>query len=48
MVWDRENYIKEAEIQLGDSDVYEDVPDYLEPLISTIHRTIRKLGEKEI
>ena len=23
VVWDRENYIKEAEKQLGDSDVYE-------------------------
>ena len=39
-VWDREDYIKEAEKQLGDSDVYEEIPDDPEPLISTIHRTI--------
>ena len=47
MVWDREDYIKEAEKQLGDSDVYEEIPDDPEPLISTIHRTekIRKRGD---
>ena len=48
MVWDREDYIKEAEKQLGDSDVYEEVPDDSEPLISTIHREkekIRKTGD---
>ena len=39
-VWDREDYIKEAEKQLGDIDVYEEIPDDPEPLISTIHRTI--------
>ena len=46
VVWDREDYIKEAEKQLGDSDVYEEVPDYPEPLISTIHRTIEKIMER--
>ena len=40
VVWDREDYIKEAEKHLGDSDVYEEVPDDPEPLISIIHRTI--------
>ena len=48
VVWDRDDYIKEAEKQLGDSDVYEEVPDNPEPLISTIHRTkekIRKRGD---
>ena len=42
LVWDREDYIKEVEKQLGDSDVYEEVPDDSEPAISTIHRTIKK------
>ena len=42
MVWDREDYIKKTEKQLGDSDVYEEVPDDPEPVISTIHRTIEK------
>ena len=43
VVWDREDYIKEAEKQLGDNDVYEDVP---EPLLSTIHRTIEKIWKR--
>ena len=43
VVWDREDYIKETEKQLGDSDVFEEVPDYPEPLISSIHRTIEKI-----
>ena len=41
VVWDREDYIKQAEKQLGDSDVYEKIPDDSEPLISTIHKTRR-------
>ena len=46
VVWDREDYIKEAEKQLGDSDVYEEVPDDPEPLISTIYRTIEKIRKR--
>ena len=46
MVWNRDDYIKEAEKQLGDSDVYEEVPDDHEPLISTIHRTIAKIRKR--
>ena len=46
VVWDREDYIKEAEKQLEDSDVYEEVPDDPEPLISTIHRTIEKIRKR--
>ena len=34
VVWDREDYIKEAGKQLGDSDVYKKVHDNPEPLIS--------------
>ena len=40
VVWDREDYIKEVEKQLGDSDVYEEVPGDPEPLVSTIQKTI--------
>ena len=43
VVWDREDYIKEAGKQLGDSEVYEKVPDELEPLVGTINGTIEKL-----
>ena len=46
MVRDREDYIKEAKKQLGDSDVHEEVPNDPEPLISTIHRTIEKIGKR--
>ena len=46
VVLEREDYIKEAEKQFGDSDVYEEVPDDLEPLISTIHRTIEKIRKR--
>ena len=46
MVGDREDYIKEVEKQLGDSDVYEEVPDDSEALISTIHRTIEKIRKR--
>ena len=46
VVWDREDYIKEAEKQLGDSDVYEEVPDDPEPLVSTIHKTIEKIRKR--
>ena len=43
----KEEYLKEAEKQLGDSNVYEEVPNASERLISTIHRTkeiIKKRG----
>ena len=46
VVWDREDYIKKAEKQLGDSDVYDEVPDDPEPLISTIDRTIEKIRKR--
>ena len=42
VVWDREDYIKEAEKQLGDSDVYEEVPGDPELVIITINKTIKK------
>ena len=47
VVWDREDYIKKAEKQLQDSNVYEEVPDDPEPLISTIHKTIEKIRKRE-
>ena len=46
VVWDREDYIKEAEKQLGDSDVYEEAPHDPESLISTIHRTIEEIRKR--
>ena len=46
MVSDRDDYIKEVEKQLGDSDVSEEVSDDPEPLISTIHTTIEKIRKR--
>ena len=46
VVWDREDYIKEAKKQPGDGDVYEEVPDDPGPLISTIHKTIEKIRKR--
>ena len=43
VVWDRDDYIKEAEKQLGDKEIYEEVCNDLEPLISTIHNAIEKI-----
>ena len=45
-VWNREDYIKEAEKQPADSDVCEEVPDDPEPLISTIQRPIEKIRKR--
>ena len=42
----RKNYLKKAEKQLGDSDVYEEVSDDPEPLITTIHRPIEKIRKR--
>ena len=47
VVSDREDYIKEAEKQLGDGNVSEEIPDDPEPLIRTIHRTIEKIRKRE-
>ena len=38
--------MKRAEKQLGDSDIYEEVSDDPEPLISTIHKTIEKIRKR--
>ena len=44
VVWDRKDYIKEAEKQLGDRDIYEETCNDPGPLIRTIHKVIRKRG----
>lgn len=38
VVWEKEDYINEVEKQVRNSDVYEEVPDGLVPLISTTHK----------
>ena len=46
VVWDRDDYIKEAEDQLGDKDIYEEVCNDPGPLISTIHEAIEKIRKR--
>ena len=46
VVWDRDNYIKEAEDQLGEKDIYEEVCNDPRPLISTIHEAIKKIRKR--
>ena len=45
-VWDREDYIKEAEKQLGYKDIYEEVCNDPEPFVSTIHKAIEKIRKR--
>ena len=48
-VWDKEDYIKEAEEQLGGEEVYEEVSNGATSLLKTINAVIakvRKRGEK--
>ena len=46
VVYDREDYIKKREKQLGVSNVNEEVPDDPESFISTIHTTLEKIRKK--
>ena len=46
IVWDRDDYNKEAEEQLGDKNIYEEVCNDPGPLISTIHETIEKIRKR--
>ena len=46
VVWDRYDYIKETENQLGDKDNYEEICNDPGPLISTIHEAIEKIRKR--
>ena len=46
VVWDREDYIKEAEKQLGDEEVYEEVSNDAAPLLKTINGVIAKIKKR--
>ena len=45
-MWDREDYIKEAEKQLGDEEVYEEVSNDAAPLLKTINGVIAKIRKR--
>ena len=46
IVWDREDYIKDAEKQLGDEKVYEKVSNDTAPLLKTINEIITKIRKR--
>ena len=46
VVWDREDYIKEAEKQLGDQEVYEEVSNNAAPVLKTINGVIAKIRKR--
>ena len=46
VVWDRDDYIQEAEKQLGDKEIYEEVSNDPQPLIDTIHRAVEKIRKR--
>ena len=46
VVWDREEYIKEAENQLGDNNIYEEVPNDAKPLMNIILNTLENICKR--
>ena len=46
VVWDRENYVKEAENQLGDTNIYEEVSNDARPLMNIILNTLENIRKK--
>ena len=46
VVWDRDDYIQEAEKQLGDNEIYEEISNDPQLLIDTIHRVVRKIRKR--
>ena len=44
--WDRDDYIKEAENQLGDTSIYEEVPNDAKPLMDIILNTLEKIRKR--
>ena len=45
-LWDIEYFIKEAEKQLGDEEVYEEVSNDVAPLLKTINTVIAKIRKQ--
>ena len=45
-MWDREDYIKDLQKQLGDEEVYEKVSNNAAPLLKTINEVIAKIRKR--
>ena len=46
VIWDKEDYLKEAEEQLSCKEMYEEVTDDPSPIIETMHRTLEKIRKR--
>ena len=46
VVWDRQDYIKGAVNQLGDTDIYEEIPNDAKPLINLILDTLENICKR--
>ena len=46
VVWDREDYIKEAENQLGDTHIYEEVPNDAKLIMNIILKTLENIHKR--
>ena len=46
IAWDREDYVKEADKQLGDEQVYEEVSNDAAPLLKAINEVIAKIRKR--
>ena len=46
VVWDRDDYIQEAEKQVGDKEVYEEVSNEPQTLSDTIHIAVEKIRKR--
>ena len=43
VIWDKEDYLKEAEEQLSCKEIYDEVTDDPPLIIETMHRTLEKI-----
>ena len=48
VVWDRDDYIQEAEKQLRDKEIYEELSNDPQPLIDTIHSAVEKIRRGDL
>ena len=46
VIWDKEDYLKEAEEQLSCKEMSEEVTDDPSPIIETVHRTLEKIRKR--
>ena len=46
VIWDKEDYLKEAEEQLSCKEMYEEVTDHPSYLIDAVHRTLKKIRKR--